>query len=69
MDYLRGGLGTSRAVDERHELTRPLTPRSERPAVALGMLQASLQGVEGLCVKARKCVLHDGHKAPCWPGD
>ncbi len=48
---------------------KPLTPKSERPRKTWGSLEMSLQAISGLCSKARKCILKDGHAQPCWPGD
>ena len=56
-------------VDRAMEMAKPLTPKSERPRVSWGSLEISLQTTKGLCEKHKKCVLKDGHTAPCWPGD
>ena len=48
---------------------KALTPLSERPRASYGSFEMSLQNSEGLCTVHRKCVLHDGHAVPCWPGD
>jgi len=66
MDYLKYPLGSSGSFDEKKEMSRPMTPKSERYN---GSLQVSLMSLEGACQVTRKCVLKEGHEAPCWPGD
>lgn len=64
MNYLKGGLGASRRIDEQTEMVaRPLTPRSE---LARGSLLASLQTSRGLCPQG-KCIKKQDHAGPCWP--
>ena len=48
-------------------MMKPLTPRSERPRRTWGSLAVSVQTVEGLCARTRKCVRKDGHDGKCWP--
>lgn len=60
---------SSEKRDEMHQLAKPLTPKSERPRATYGSLSMSVQTVDGLCKKTRKCVQKHGHKQPCWPGD
>lgn len=67
MNYLKHGVGTSRATDEQHDLMRPMTPRSERKRRNYGSLLSGVQTTEGLCTLERKCFRRDGHDGACYP--
>jgi len=66
-NYLKHGTGISSPSAEQHDMMKPLTPRSERPRRTWGSLAVSVQTVEGLCARTRKCVRKDGHDGKCWP--
>ena len=55
--------------DRAREMAKPVTPLSDRLRAGYGSFEMSLQTTEGLCQKHRKCIGHDGHAHPCWPGD
>jgi hypothetical protein len=48
------------------DLSKPLTPKSERPRRTYGSLSMSLQSLKGACAE-RKCVKRAGHAGDCWP--
>ncbi len=64
--FLKNGLSTSEK-DRAVEMSKPLTPLSERPRSSYGSLLTSVQTVEGLCALGRKCVRKNGHDGACWP--
>jgi len=64
--FLKHGLSTSEK-DRAVEMSKPLTPLSERPRSSYGSLITSVQTVPGLCSGDRKCVLRDGHDGAHWP--
>jgi len=55
--------------DRAREMMQPVVQKSDRLRAGYGSLEMSLQTSSGLCTKARKCVLKDGHTKPCWPGN
>ena len=67
MNYLKSGTKSSDKSHEAMEMARPLTPKSERRRSSYGSLEMSLQTLDGLCTKGRKCVFKDGHTTECWP--
>lgn len=67
MNYLKSGTSSSDKTHEAMEMAKPLTPRSERPRATWGSLAVSVQTVEGLCSRTRKCVRKDEHDGKCWP--
>lgn len=62
------GPGQPRKEDREKamEMTKPLTPRSERPRRTWGSLAVSMQTVGGLCALG-KCLKKDGHGSGHWP--
>lgn len=67
-NYLRHGLSTSEK-DQAVEMSKPLTPLSERPRASWGSLSMSVQTIDGLCGKKRPgkggCWRKAGHDGPC----
>ena len=64
------GPGQPRKEDREKamELTKPLTPRSERPRRTWGSLAVSVQMVRGLCEYGR-CIRRMGHAGVCYPAE
>jgi hypothetical protein len=47
------------------DISRPYTPRSERPRSTYGSLQMQISA-RGKCTKP-KCLLNAGHRKECYP--
>ena len=61
-----GFVGSKETREKAMDLSKPLTPKSERQRSTYGSMSMSLQTSPGLCHE-RKCIKHEGHRDSCWP--